>query len=202
MNALLMTSWLCLPIAPLNPIEEDTLASTNLHFSTGVVSPNDIVSVGPVVSAKYEMLMVHPFMMRATVDFEYGRITSYRFPQGNLYSMMFGTDAIYYRGTNRLTGYIGFGLVYALHHFVSFQKSADSLLTNEGVTSVDLEHKLGYRLTLGLRYHKSYSLEISVVEIRPSFKKTGVDARGGETRSYLPIRTSGFRITIGYLFEI
>ncbi len=202
MNALLMASWLCLPIAPLNPIEEDTLASINLHFTAGVANPNGIVSAGPVVTAKWEMLAVHPFMVRGTTDFKYGRVTSHLFPQGHLYSMMLGADAVYYRGTNHLTGYIGFGIVYAFHHFASFDTTTDSLYRLEEVTTVDVEQAFGYRLTLGLRYHRCYSLEIAVVELKPDFKKTGRDPVNREFRTYQATRTGSFRVSVGYLFEI
>jgi len=202
LNTLLMTSWLCLPLAPLNPVAEDTLASSNLHFAVGVTNPNGIVTAGPLVSAKYEMLVMHPFMLRGTVDFKYGRVTSQLYPNGHLYSILFGIDAVYYRGTDHLTGYIGLGPVLSLHHFKWFDETADSLFATEWITAVDMQQRFGYRLTLGLRYNTCYSLEIAVVELHPDFKKTGVGIDGSETRKYQTTRTGGFRITLGYLFEI
>lgn len=202
LNALVMTSWLCLPIAPLNPVDEDTLASVNLHVTVGLSNPNGVVSVGPLVSIKYELLAIHPLMIRGTADFTYGQITSPLFPTGHLYTTMFGIDAIYYRGTNHLTGYIGFGVVYALHNFRAFNDTADSLFATEKVTTVDVEQQPGYRLTLGIRYHRTYSFEIGVVELHPDMKKTGRDRNGGETRSYEPTRTGSFRFSFGYLFEM
>ncbi|MEW5795519.1 MAG: hypothetical protein AB1772_04080 [Candidatus Zixiibacteriota bacterium] len=197
-----MTYWLCLPLAPLNPIEEDTLAPLNLHFTVGVANPNGIVSLGPVMSASCEMLVVHPFMVRGTVELKYGRITSSVFPTGHLWSVLMGGDAIYYRGTDHLTGYIGAGAVFAAHSFRSFAETADSLFLSEGVTDVDIKQQWGYRIILGLRYHRSYSLEIGVVELRPRFMKVGSDGAGGEHRSYQATRTGSFQITIGYLFEV
>ncbi|MCD6249991.1 MAG: hypothetical protein J7J98_06665 [candidate division Zixibacteria bacterium] len=202
MTAFLMTSWLCLPLAPLNPIEEDTLASISLHFTVGVTNPNGIVTAEPLVSAKYEMLVLHPLMVRGTVDFKYGRVTSHLYPNGHLYSMLFGVDAIYYRGTDHLTGYIGLGPVLALHHFKMFDETADSSFATERITAIDMQERFGYRLTLGLRYRTSYSLEIAVVELYPDFKKIGIGIDGSEIRSYQTIRTSSFQITFGYLFEI
>ena len=201
-NTLLMTSWLCLPLAPINPIEEDTLSSTAIHFAVGVTNPNGIVTAGPLVSAKYEMLAIHPLMVRGTVDFKYGRVTSHLYPNGHLYSTLFGVDAIYYRGTNHLTGYIGLGPVLSLQHFKWFDETADSLFAFERTTAIDMQQRFGYRLTLGLRYHTCYSLEIAVVELQPDFKKTGIAIDGSETRKYQSTRTGSFRITFGYLFEI
>jgi hypothetical protein len=202
MNALLLVTWLSLPLAPINPVEEDTLSDMSLHFTAGLANPNGIVTAGPVLSVNYEILVIHPFMVRGTVDFKYGRMKSNLFPKGHLWSTMFGGDAIYYRGTDYLTGYIGFGYVYSLHHFVPFEATADSLYLNEGVTDVDVQPKWGYRLVLGLRYHKSYSLEIGVVELQPDIKKTGIGGNRVEIRSYQKTRTGSFRITVGYLFEI
>ena len=191
-----------MPLAPLNPVEEDTLASIAIHFAVGVTNPNGIVTAGPLVSAKYEMLMLHPFMLRGTVDFKYGRVTSHLFPNGHLYSALFGLDAIYYRGTKHLTGYIGLGPVLSLQNFRWFDETADSLFATERTTAIDMQQRFGYRITLGLRYHTSYSLEIAVVELQPDFKKTGIAFDGTETRMYQTTRTGGFRITLGYLFEI
>jgi hypothetical protein len=202
MNALLLATWLTLPIAPLNPVKEDTLSDMSVHFTAGLSNPNGIVTAGPIFSVNYEMLVLHPFMVRGTVDFRYGRMRSNLFPQGHLWSTMLGADAIYYRGTDYLTGYIGFGFVYAFHNFVPFDATADSLRVNEGVVDVDMKQKWGYRLILGLRYHKSYSLEVGVVELEPDFRITGADSNSMETRSYQTTRTGSFRITLGYLFEI
>lgn len=202
LNALLMTYWLCLPLAPLNPIQEDTLLPLSLHFAVGVSNPNGIVTAGPLLAANCEMLIIHPLMVRGTAEFKYNQVSSHLFPRGNLWAGMFGVDAIYYRGTNFLTGYIGGGAVYALHNFRPFQATADSLFLTEGITAVDMRPEWGYRLILGLRYHKSYSLEISVVELRPKFIKIARDNLGGEARSYQTTRTSSFQFALGYLFRI
>ncbi len=202
MNVLLIATWLCLPLAPLNPIDEDTLASINAHVTVGMASPNGIVSTGPEVSAKYEMLVIHPFVLRGEVDGKYGRVTSNLFPQGDLYTLTLALDALYYRGTDHLTGYIGVGAVYAFNHFHSHTDTADSLRTYENVTAVDVEQQLGYRLTLGIRYHRSYSLEIGITELRPDFIKQHVEDNGVISRTRHATRTGGFRITLGYVFPL
>ena len=202
MHVLLMTSWLCLPLAPLNPIAEDTLAPLNLHFTAGVNGPNGIVSVGPIMSGNLELLIIHPFMIRATTDIAYGRTRSHLFPQGHLWSMTVGGDAIYYRGTDRLTGYVGAGGFLSTHLFYPFRETADSLSVSEGVTDVDLLQAWGYRLILGLRYHRSYSLELAVSELTPDFRKTVSRGSNSESRSYQTTHTGSFRITLGYLFRI
>jgi hypothetical protein len=202
MHSLLMTAWLCLPLAPLNPIEEDTLASVNLHVAAGVAGPNGIVSVGPIASTSLEVLVVHPFMVRATADLAYGRIKSNLFPRGDLWTTTFGGDAIYYRGTDHLTGYVGAGMFYATHFFSPSDATADSLNTTEGVTDVDLQQEWGYRIIIGIRYHRCYSLEITMTELTPDFRKTARDESGGGYRTYQETRTGSFRVSLGYLFEI
>ena len=202
MTALLLASLLYLPIAPLNPVAQDTLPSLAFHFTGGVAGPNGIVSAGPELSAKCEMLVLHPFVVRGTVDLRYGQTTSNLFPQGHLYVTTVGADAIYYRGTHFLTGYIGFGFLYAFHRFDSFDRTADSLYASEGVADVQIDPQNGYRLILGLRYRRNYSLEVSVSEVRPDFRKIGVGEDGSEVRSYQATRTGSFKVTLGYIVPI
>ena len=73
MTALIFTAWLALPIAPLNPVAEDTLTATNIHISAGVTTPNGVLSTGPEISVKYEMLAVHPMVVRGSIDFKYAK---------------------------------------------------------------------------------------------------------------------------------
>ena len=202
MNALVLTALLYMPLAPINPVEEDTLSSMAFHFTAGMAGPNGVVSVGPEVSAKLEMLVLHPFMVRGTIDGKYVQTRSGLFPEGNLYTLTLGADAIYYRGTNRLTGYLGFGFVYTIHEFGLFDYAADSLGRVEGVTSVDVEKEFGYRIILGLRFHKNYSLELSVSELRPDFRKTSYLGDGTEMRTYQTTRTGAWRISFGYVVPL
>jgi len=202
MTALLLTALLYMPLAPINPVDQDTLPSLALHLKAGMAGPNGVVSVGPDVSAMLEMLVIHPFVVRGTLDGRYGQVKSALFPNGHLYTASCGADAIYYRGTNRLTGYFGIGYFYTVHHFSPFRRTADSLMVNEGLSSVDVQPKFGYRLILGLRFSRIYSLEISVDDLHPDFKMTGIAAEGVESRSYKTTRTGAFRVTLGYVLPI
>ena len=116
--------------------------------------------------------------------------------------MTLSADALYYRGTDHMTGYIGIGVVYAVNHFNPWPGTADSLLACESVTSVDVDQQLGYRLTLGLRYHRSYSFEIGITELYPDFVKHSAGTDGHSVRSYHTTRTGGFRVTFGYLLPL
>jgi hypothetical protein len=199
---LLLAGWLCAPLAPLNPLEQDTLPSQTIHITVGMAGPGGIVSTGPELGFKYEALVIHPFVLRGGGDLKYARTTSNLFPKGNLYSAALSCDALYYRGTNRLTGYVGIGAVFAASHFVSSSTTADSLLQHEHVTSVDMRPKLGYRITLGLRVHRWYSLELAITEIRPDFVKHGVGPNGVTSRLLESTRTGGFRFTVGRVFPV
>jgi len=139
MYALLLASWLCLPLAPFNPLEHDTLASVNLHFSAGMSGPNGIVSFGPEISTKYEVLAIHPLVLRGAVDYRYGKLKSNLYPKGDIHTTTLSIEALYYRGTNYMTGYVGFGAVYAFNWFNPSATTSDSLWLNESITDIDLE---------------------------------------------------------------
>ena len=113
MYSLLSAIWLCLPAAPLNPIEQDTLPDFSVHFSVGAIGPNGVLTAGQEFSVHYEVLAVHPILVRGGIDYSYGEITSLRYPAGNLHTGLLTLELLYYRGTNGLIGYFGGGVVYA-----------------------------------------------------------------------------------------
>jgi len=210
MYALLLTAWLCLPLAPLNPIEQDTVSALNFHFTAGVSSPTSIVSTGPVFSAKWEMLAIHPVIIRSAVDYQYGNFKNRTFRllddisevKGKLNQFTLSADALYYRGTDRLTGYLGLGAIYTFGD-INFSSETMSLLSdNYDITEVSLKPQFGYRITLGLRYQKVYSLEIAILEIEPNYVVTY--NTGINTYSELTQRTdfSGFKVSLGYLWTL
>jgi|GEM_PF-576490 len=210
MYTLLLTAWLCLPLAPLNPVEQDTVSAMNLHFTAGVSSPTSILSTGPVFSAKWEMLAIHPVIIRSAIDYQYGNFKNRTFRilediseiKGNLHQFTFSADVLYYRGTDRLTGYLGLGAIYTFGN-LNFSSETMSLLhDNYDIIDVSLQPQFGYRLTLGLRYQKVYSLEIAILEIEPNFMvlyNTGLN-----TYSEVTQRTnfSGFKVSLGYLWTV
>jgi hypothetical protein len=201
-NILLLTSWLCLPVFPLNPTAQDTLPPMNLHFTIGLSSPNELAQAGPEVTAKYEMLMVHPVAAQLAFDYRFGRAKSKMYPNGNLHGATLSMVALYYRGTHKMTGYIGAGVVYTLHHFQLSDGSADSLLRNEGITKVSLSRTFGYRIIMGLRFHQSFSLEIGVTEVKPKLVFTERLNKNSYAVSEERIRLSDVRVTVGYLLTL
>lgn len=202
MHTLLMTAWLCLPLAPLNPLEQDTLADLSLHLSAGFASPNGIVSFGPDVSSHLEILATHPWVIRTGLDYRFGTLYSRLYPRGDLNSLVVSTDVLYYRGTNQLTGYIGLGVVYAVNHFSSNQGTSDSLRLHESIIDVTMAPQWGYRFTMGLRINRNTSLEIAVSELHPRFVFWRQQAPDRQSRYSRPTNTGSFRISVGHLWEI
>ncbi|MFQ6008609.1 MAG: hypothetical protein ACE5K8_06610 [Candidatus Zixiibacteriota bacterium] len=202
MNILLVTSWLCLPIFPLNPTEQDTLPPMNLHFTIGLSGPNGFTQAGPEVTAKYEVLLVHPVVAQLAFDYRFGKAKSKMYPTGNLHGATISLVALYYRGTNKITGYIGAGAVYTLHHFQLSDGSADSLLRNERISKVSLSRTFGYRIILGLRFHRSFSLEIGVTEVKPKLVFTERLSQNSYAVFGERVRLSDVRVTVGYLLTI
>lgn len=202
MNALLLTAMLGLPLYPLNPIEQDTISLMNLHLTAGIDGPNAVVSAGPQLTAKYEWVVEHPFIVRVAFDCRAGQTHSILYPSGNLRNGTISVEGLYYRGTDRLTGYIGAGVVYAMYSFSASDGAADSLKTELGVANIAVSDVFGYRITAGLRIHKSYSIEVGITEVKPKFVFT---RRYSETRYGLikeQVRLNEFRVSFGYLLTL
>lgn len=202
MLALLMAAMMSLPLYPLNPVEEDTLATINAHLSMGFRAPTDVVSAGPEVSAKYELLVMHPVVMRTSVDYGYGELSSKQYPRGPLHSASVALEGFYYRGTDELTGYIGAGVLFSYYSFSPNSYASDSLRSNFGIRDVSIGSAPGFRITLGLRYESVYAMEFTVTEVRSNMKYVREAAASVVGEREQEIRLSDIRLTFGYLFTI
>jgi len=202
MYTLLMAGWLCLPAFPLNPVAQDTIASVNVHFTIGLRGPNNFVSSGPELTSKYEIRLIHPLIVRAAFDYRFGKVNSVLFPHGRLHTATVSVDLLYYRGTNKLTGYLGLGVVYAFHHYTLSHNAADSLLKNHQVRDVSVKPNFGFRITMGLRFHRNISLEIGITEIRPKLEFVKWLSENSYSVTTQRMRLSDVRITLGYLWSI
>lgn len=202
MTALLLAALLSSsPVYPLNPVKQDTLSHMSLHFTAGLNGPGSVVSTGPEVTAKWEMTIVHPFVGRMAVDYRYGKVNSVVYPDGTLHRTTISLEALYYRGTDEMTGYLGGGVVYSVNSF-SLGDDADSLLTNHGITGVDMNDVVGYRITVGLRIHSVYSIEIGMTDTRPSYVYTWRYSPTHYSEMKESYRSSDFRVSFGYLFNL
>ncbi|MBD3404405.1 hypothetical protein GF420_16055 [candidate division GN15 bacterium] len=202
MYGLLLAGWLALPIAPLNPVVQDTLDNMALHVTAGVNTSNGIVGTGPDLTVKYEMLAVHPIILRGGLDYRLGRVRSSLYPDGTFHQGLFVLETIYYRGTNHLTGYLGLGMAWGFGHFVPTAMTEQRLFEEDQTYDIDVGTDLGYRITLGLRYQRNFSLEIAITELKPSLvyhsrPEPGVDRIRRET-----FRNNSFRLSVGYAFTL
>ena len=203
MLALIMASWLAMaPLYPLNPTEQDTVSTMNLHFTVGIDGPNRMVSMGPNVTVKYEWLLYHPFVLRAAVDYRYGKMESGLYPKGYFHGIIFSTKVLYYRGTNKLMGYVGLGVILSRSFIQLLPSVADSLRRTESVTDVRMQVKPGYRLTFGLRWKRVYSLELGITEVRPNLVTTATYTPTHYSVAKEQVRMNDFRLTIGYLLPL
>ena len=202
MLPIVFAAFMSLPVYPLNPTVQDTLEVMNLHITAGIDGPNGVISLGPDFSVKYEMLLFHPFVFRPTVDIQYGAVNTATFPDGKLTTLTLAAEMLAYRGTDQLTGYLGTGLTYSSFNFSPSDEAADSLYENRGVTKVNVNSTLGYRLTLGLRYKKSYSVEFGITEVRPLFVYQSEFSSNQYAQYSKKSRMSNVRFTIGYLFPL
>jgi hypothetical protein len=211
MLELLLAGWLCLPLAPLNPIQQDTLDQMALHGFAGMHTANATVATGPELGLKYEVLAVHPLLLRCGMEYRFGQLRSATVPDGDLHQFNFSADAIYYRGTNRLTGYVGIGVVFNYGAFNALPSVIDSLMQgyldddplNPVIEAgVGVEAKLGYRITLGLRFRETTSLEICITEVRPEFTYRQTYASGARSESHENFRNNSFSVTVGYIVPL
>lgn len=202
MLTLLLTGWLCAPIAPLNPLEQDTLSTSNLHVAVAMTGPNGVVTAGPEFSARYEMLMLHPIVIRAGGEYKYGETYSTLYPRGRLHSATISLEALYYRGTKELLGYLGGGPVYSFNRFQAFSATADSLRLEEQVVDTDIGHSFGYRLVLGLRYLKRFALEVRITELYPDFTKSRRISQDVQSNRTFSAKTGSIALSFGYILPI
>jgi hypothetical protein len=200
------------PLAPLNPLEQDTLPAECFHVSAGVAAGNGVFSTGPEMSAMFEIRPIHPMLVRWELIGRVGSAGIRIWPSGtgispfvangSFQSATLGVTALYYRGTTKMTAYIGMGAVYTMAHFAAGSASRSSLSRDYGVNSVSLNPTFGYQLLLGLRYRKSYTLEIGVIELRPDAEYRGSLVNSGYFTGSDQTRLGGFHISIGRIWTI
>lgn len=211
MLEMLLAGWLCLPLAPLNPIRQDTLDIMALQVFGGAHTGNEIVHTGPIIGAKYEILPVHPVVLRTGLEYRFGQVRGIGLPAGDMNELYASADLIYYRGTNRLTGYLGAGLLLGFGSFSPLESVEDSLRQLDwGLDPEDpirdfdvgIETEWGYRLTLGLRFRETVSFEINITEIRPQFVYRIYSEGFKQTEIREEFRNNSFNVTFGYVISI
>jgi len=211
MLEMLLAGWLCLPLAPLNPTQQDTLDIIAIQMFGGMHTGNETVETGPSLGAKFEVLPVHPLVLRAGVEYRFGQVRGLFVPAGDIHEFYASADLIYYRGTNKLTGYLGAGLLIGGAAFSPLESVTDSLMDEDWglepsdvIRDVDVgvETEWGYRITLGLRFRETVSFEINITEIEPQFVYRVRSRDVDRTEIREEFRNNSFNITFGYVISI
>ena len=202
MQALLLATLLSLPLYPLNPVQQDTVATFNAHVTAGITAPNGIANTGVEVSSKFEMLIVHPFLIRGGVDYRFSKLRARRYPDGLLHGPTFSIEGLIYRGTNRMTGFIGLGAVLGKYYVNPTAAASDSLMANHDIYGVYVEPKFGYRFIAGLRLRSAFSIEIGVTSITTDFLYRRSVGPNSYRQLRVPARFRDFRLTFGYVLPL
>ncbi len=206
MNAMLLTMILLSPIVSKNPVEQDTLATFNIHIAAGVRTANDIVKSAPEFGAKIEYLLVHPLVLRTSVDYGFSSVKNSRYPLGDRRSFDIAAEAFIYRGRKKITAYLGAGAVYSVNSFKAEGRYMDTIFTVtdtivRSISRIEIEDKYGYRFMLGIRIQEKYSFELGYQEIRPNFLLYSPQESDRYNIFYRPSKLSTLRITLGYIFS-
>lgn len=201
MIAYLFASLLALPIYPLNPTVQDTVAISNIHVTIGMNGPNRVADVSPEITLKYEWLIKHPYLIRLSAGYTRSLVDSRFYPDGTLHGFTIVPEFMMYRGTNKLMAFIGVGPMLSMGSLDLTSGAADSLKREHDITHVLFRQNFGYRLSFGLRYHRVYSLEMSLSRYEAKFLYRQKFSSGSMAEYFDKAKISDVRITIGYLFH-
>jgi hypothetical protein len=202
MQSILLSTLLSLPIFPLNPSYDDTLNRVNIHFTAGLASPSELVSVGPEFTIKYEYLVTHPFVLRTGLDYRYGRLNGLKYPDGNYHGFTTSGEVLYYRGSHKMTGFVGGGLLYNFNTLDIDNGSDDSILALNQISSVSMENRFGYRVIFGLRRYGTWSFELRISDIRNNLVYRRDLAPNRYSLQKEKVKLSDIRVSFGYILPI
>jgi hypothetical protein len=206
MHETLFILFMLNPIVSKNPVVQDTVAVTNIHFTSGLRAGGDMLKPGPEFGIKFEYLLAHPVIVRVSADFNTAYANNIRFPQGRKKSIDLSFETLAYRGRKEFSVYLGLGAVLALNSFDLKRQMSDSLFPSNFAISpseiyeTEIDNAYGYRIILGMRYRVHYSFEFGFQEMKPQFTFRGRDSIGTFTM-YRPSQMSSLRFTLGYLFH-
>lgn len=202
MLSLVVATFIALPLYPVNPIRQDTLALLNAHVTAGITAPDGIVNTGLELTSKWELVLVHPILIRAGIDYRFGPIMALRFPDGILHGSTLSLEALVYRGTNRMTGFVGGGIVLNKYFLHMTRAAADSMMANYHIYGVYVDPALGYRISMGLRLRRAFSIELAVTALSTDFLFRESLGLHRYSQRHEPARFRDFRVSLGYVFPI
>ncbi len=202
MYGLILSSLLSFPVFPLNPTNNDTVSTMNFHFTAGVVSPSELISVGPELTLKYEFLFSHPFVLRTGLDYRFGRMNQLKYPKGDYHGFTLSAECLHYRGSHKMKGFAGAGVVYNYSQVSPDSRTADSIMVNEQISDVRIDKHLGYRIIFGVRRSDMWTFELRVTDIRTKLvyeRDLGPNRFSLEKQS---VKLSDIRVSFGYLLPL
>ena len=207
MHSLILTLFLLSPVVSKNPVEQDTLAALNIHLAVGIRPANDITKAGPELGAKLEYLLIHPVVIRTSVNYTYSGIADGAYPLGDQTSFDIAAEAFVYRGRRKLTAYLGMGVIYSINGFEADGSYKDTVVYNDesvirDISKIEIEDKYGYRFTLGLRVQEKYAFELGFQETRPNFLLYNPLGPDRYNIFYRPSKLSTLRFTFGYVIPL
>jgi hypothetical protein len=165
----LLALTISLPIIPITRPVYDTAQDASIHLYGGLHSPNRDLRTGFETGAKFEYLVVHPYIMRLGLDYSQANITDPFVPSGIKSSWTFSTDAMVYIGSDGIISYLGVGATYGINAIDLDNSARDSLKTNLDIDVVSLSNNFGYRVFLGLRFDERVVFEMSFQQSNPEY---------------------------------
>ncbi len=202
MYALIITALAGLPIFPLNPTQNDSVSTMNVHFTAGVVSPSELISAGPELTVKYELLFSHPFIIRTGLDYRFGRMSQLKYPKGGYHGFTFSAECLHYRGSHKMKGFAGAGVVYNYSRVSPDNPEFDSIMVLQQIDNVRIDKRLGYRIIFGVRRSDLWSIELRVTDIRTNLVYERDLAPNRYSLQRQKIKLSDIRFTVGYLLPL
>ncbi len=198
----LLALTISLPIISITPPEYDTAQDASIQLYGGIQSPNRDLLAGFEAGAKFEYLVIHPYILRFGLDYSESTVTDPFAPAGTKSSLTLSSEALVYIGKNGIISYMGLGVTYGINSIDINSSTRDSLKRTLDIDEVGLTNNYGYRVFVGMRFAEKIVFEMSFQQSNPQYiYKRQINA---ETFSEQNIdgTFSVARVTLGYLIPL
>ncbi|MCH9031391.1 MAG: hypothetical protein IIB00_03930 [candidate division Zixibacteria bacterium] len=169
MIAEILTMIALTPVIEIVPEKFDTLHEEAFILYSGIQSPTQLMDIGFELGGKVELLLAHPYSIRFGIDYSRANTIEPFAPEGYRESWTLGLDLVSYRGRDGMMGYLGVGVTYGVNSFKLNRRAADSLFLADGINSVSISDKAGYRIFMGLKFDQRFLAEVSYYYTTPDF---------------------------------
>ena len=157
----LLALTITLPIISIAPPVYDTAQDASIQLYAGLQSPNRDLRTSFEVGAKFEYLLVHPYILRFGLDYSQTDVTAPFAPPGSKSSWTLSSEILVYIGNNGVISYLGIGGIFSVNGVNVDRTALDSLKLNLDVDEVQLTDNFGYRIFVGLRFQERIVFEMS-----------------------------------------